>query len=140
MEYIAIFIAFVFPGALVAFNHNLPHSLIAHGLVIINGAAKEIGRAAVIAVTKARGMEVAGAVDSYLVGEDIGKEFHLDTVEVKEEASVVVLETIPEATQAEVFIGEPHSNVVLETILEATPSRTPKKYRGKGKTKVPPPA
>ncbi|XP_021827074.1 dihydrodipicolinate reductase-like protein CRR1, chloroplastic [Prunus avium] len=41
--------------------------------VIINGAAKEIGRAAVIAVTKARGMEVAGAVDSYLVGEDIGK-------------------------------------------------------------------
>ncbi|KAK9914196.1 hypothetical protein M0R45_037987 [Rubus argutus] len=41
--------------------------------VIINGAAKEIGRAAVIAVTRARGMEVAGAVDSYLVGEDIGR-------------------------------------------------------------------
>jgi chloroplast NAD(P)H dehydrogenase len=41
--------------------------------VIVNGAAKEIGRAAVNAVTKARGMEVAGAVDSYLVGEDIGK-------------------------------------------------------------------
>ncbi|XP_022141086.1 dihydrodipicolinate reductase-like protein CRR1, chloroplastic isoform X2 [Momordica charantia] len=41
--------------------------------VIINGAAKEIGRAAVIAVTKARGMEVAGAVDSHSVGEDIGK-------------------------------------------------------------------
>ncbi|KAK2985101.1 hypothetical protein RJ640_022979 [Escallonia rubra] len=41
--------------------------------VVINGAAKEIGRAAVVAVSKARGMEVAGAVDSYLVGEDIGK-------------------------------------------------------------------
>ncbi|KAL8552606.1 hypothetical protein ACS0TY_001334 [Phlomoides rotata] len=41
--------------------------------VIINGAAKEIGRAAVVAVTKARGMEVAGAIDSYFVGEDIGK-------------------------------------------------------------------
>ncbi|XP_031280510.1 dihydrodipicolinate reductase-like protein CRR1, chloroplastic isoform X2 [Pistacia vera] len=41
--------------------------------VIVNGAAKEIGRAAVIAVTKARGMEVAGAVDSHFVGEDIGK-------------------------------------------------------------------
>ncbi|KAM7266373.1 hypothetical protein ACFE04_004270 [Oxalis oulophora] len=40
--------------------------------VIINGAAKEIGRAAVIAITKARGMEVAGAVDSHLVGQDIG--------------------------------------------------------------------
>lgn len=33
---------------------------------------KEIGRAAVIAVTKARGMEVAGAIDSHSVGEDIG--------------------------------------------------------------------
>ncbi|XP_028806274.1 dihydrodipicolinate reductase-like protein CRR1, chloroplastic [Neltuma alba] len=41
--------------------------------VVINGAAKEIGRAAVVAVTKARGMEVAGAVDNYHVGEDIGK-------------------------------------------------------------------
>lgn len=41
----------------------------------MNGAAKEIGRAAVVAVTNARGMEVAGAVDSYLVGEDIGKVF-----------------------------------------------------------------
>lgn len=41
--------------------------------VIINGAAKEIGRAAVVAVTRARGMEVAGAVDSHFVGEDIGK-------------------------------------------------------------------
>lgn len=26
-----------------------------------------------VAVTKARGMEVAGAVDSHLVGEDVGK-------------------------------------------------------------------
>lgn len=41
--------------------------------VIINGAAKIVGKAAVVAVSKARGMEVAGAVDSHLVGEDIGK-------------------------------------------------------------------
>ncbi|RDX95292.1 Dihydrodipicolinate reductase-like protein CRR1, chloroplastic [Mucuna pruriens] len=41
--------------------------------VVINGATKEIGRAAVVAVTKARGMEVAGAVDTSHVGEDIGK-------------------------------------------------------------------
>ncbi|CAJ2630081.1 unnamed protein product [Trifolium pratense] len=41
--------------------------------VVINGAAKEIGRAAVLAVTNARGMEVAGAVDTHLVGEDIGQ-------------------------------------------------------------------
>ncbi|GKC10093.1 dihydrodipicolinate reductase-like protein CRR1, chloroplastic isoform X1, partial [Tanacetum coccineum] len=38
-----------------------------------NGAAKEIGMAVVSAITKSRGMEVTGAVDSYLVGEDIGK-------------------------------------------------------------------
>ncbi|KAI7745693.1 hypothetical protein M8C21_011899 [Ambrosia artemisiifolia] len=41
--------------------------------VVVNGAAKEIGMAAVLAVTKSRGMEVAGAVDSHLVGQDIGK-------------------------------------------------------------------
>lgn len=43
--------------------------------VVINGAAKEIGRAAVLAVTKARGMEVAGAIDTQHVGEDIGQVF-----------------------------------------------------------------
>ncbi|KAL2324501.1 hypothetical protein Fmac_023559 [Flemingia macrophylla] len=41
--------------------------------VVINGATKEIGRAAVMAVNKARGMEVAGAVDNSHIGEDIGK-------------------------------------------------------------------
>ncbi|KAG4984217.1 hypothetical protein AAZX31_10G226000 [Glycine max] len=41
--------------------------------VVINGATKEIGKAAVVAVTKARGMEVAGAVDTCHIGEDIGK-------------------------------------------------------------------
>ncbi|XP_058740029.1 dihydrodipicolinate reductase-like protein CRR1, chloroplastic isoform X1 [Vicia villosa] len=41
--------------------------------VVINGAAKEIGRAAVLAVTNARGMEVAGAIDTHHVGEDIGQ-------------------------------------------------------------------
>jgi len=42
---------------------------------VINGATKEIGKAAVVAVTKARGMEVAGAVDTCHIGEDIGKVF-----------------------------------------------------------------
>ena len=41
--------------------------------VVINGATKEIGRAVVVAMTNARGMEVAGAVDSHLVGQDIGQ-------------------------------------------------------------------
>ncbi|WOL10587.1 dihydrodipicolinate reductase-like protein CRR1, chloroplastic [Canna indica] len=41
--------------------------------VVINGATKEIGKAAILAVTRARGMEIAGAVDSDLVGQDAGK-------------------------------------------------------------------
>ncbi|KAK9103417.1 hypothetical protein Sjap_020671 [Stephania japonica] len=41
--------------------------------VVINGVTKEIGKASVFAVTKARGMEIAGAVDSHFVGEDVGK-------------------------------------------------------------------
>lgn len=41
--------------------------------VVINGATKEIGKAAIVAVTRARGMEVAGAIDTNLVGQDAGK-------------------------------------------------------------------
>lgn len=41
--------------------------------VVINGATTDVGKAAIVAITKARGLEVAGAVDSDLVGEDIGK-------------------------------------------------------------------
>lgn len=41
--------------------------------VVINGATKDIGRAAIVAITKARGMELAGAIDSHLVGQDAGK-------------------------------------------------------------------
>ncbi|XP_042429156.1 dihydrodipicolinate reductase-like protein CRR1, chloroplastic isoform X2 [Zingiber officinale] len=40
--------------------------------VVINGATKEIGKAAILAVTRARGMEVAGAVDTNSVGQDAG--------------------------------------------------------------------
>ena len=41
--------------------------------MIINGATKDIGKAAILAVTRARGMEVAGAVDSQFIGQDAGK-------------------------------------------------------------------
>ncbi|KAJ8623584.1 hypothetical protein MRB53_032113 [Persea americana] len=41
--------------------------------VVINGVAKEIGKATIVAVTKARGMEVASAVDSVLVGQVAGR-------------------------------------------------------------------
>lgn len=41
--------------------------------MVINGATKEIGKAAIVAVTRARGMEIAGAVDTNLIGHDAGK-------------------------------------------------------------------
>nr|AQX44122.1 4-hydroxy-tetrahydrodipicolinate reductase [Apostasia odorata] len=46
--------------------------------VVVNGAAKNIGRAAILAVSRARGMEIAGAVDSSFVGEDAGKVSGMD--------------------------------------------------------------
>ncbi|KAJ1693436.1 hypothetical protein LUZ63_010134 [Rhynchospora breviuscula] len=41
--------------------------------VVINGINKAIGKAAILAVTRARGMELAGAIDSQLVGQDAGQ-------------------------------------------------------------------
>uniref|UniRef100_A0A0F7CZ78 Dihydrodipicolinate reductase-like protein n=1 Tax=Habenaria pantlingiana TaxID=1498489 RepID=A0A0F7CZ78_9ASPA len=46
--------------------------------VVINGATKNIGRAAIAAVTRARGMEISGAVDSRFIGEDAGKMSGMD--------------------------------------------------------------
>ncbi|KAL6648914.1 hypothetical protein ACP70R_013138 [Stipagrostis hirtigluma subsp. patula] len=41
--------------------------------VVIIGATKEIGRTAILAVSKARGMELAGAIDSQCIGQDAGE-------------------------------------------------------------------
>ncbi|XP_052146680.1 dihydrodipicolinate reductase-like protein CRR1, chloroplastic isoform X3 [Oryza glaberrima] len=41
--------------------------------VVIIGATKEIGRTAIAAVSKARGMELAGAIDSQCIGLDAGE-------------------------------------------------------------------
>ncbi|TVU48606.1 hypothetical protein EJB05_08247 [Eragrostis curvula] len=41
--------------------------------VVIIGATKEIGKAAILAVSKARGMELTGAIDSQCIGQDAGE-------------------------------------------------------------------
>ncbi|XP_047083186.1 dihydrodipicolinate reductase-like protein CRR1, chloroplastic [Lolium rigidum] len=41
--------------------------------VVIVGATKEIGRAAIAAVSMARGMELAGAIDTQCIGQDAGE-------------------------------------------------------------------
>uniref|UniRef100_A0ACD5WTA1 Uncharacterized protein n=1 Tax=Avena sativa TaxID=4498 RepID=A0ACD5WTA1_AVESA len=41
--------------------------------VVIVGATKEIGRVAIAAVSRARGMELAGAIDTQCIGQDAGE-------------------------------------------------------------------
>ena len=50
--------------------------------VIVNGAAGRMGRATVAAITKARGLELAGAIDVRRVGEDSGEVAGIDANEV----------------------------------------------------------
>lgn len=90
--------------------------------VIINGAAKEIGRAAVVAVTKARGMELAGAVDSYLVGEDIG---NVCDMEEPLEIPIVndltmVLGSISQSKAIAVVIDFTDPSTVYDNVKQAT--------------------
>ncbi|GMI75508.1 chlororespiration reduction 1 [Hibiscus trionum] len=89
--------------------------------VVINGAAKEIGRAAVIAVTKARGMEVAGAVDSYCVGEDIGK-----VCDMKEPLEIpimndltMVLGSISQSKETGVVVDFTQPSAVYDNVKQA---------------------
>ncbi|KAK1555991.1 hypothetical protein Q3G72_034279 [Acer saccharum] len=90
--------------------------------VIINGAAKEIGRAAVIAITKARGMEVAGAVDSRFVGEDIGQvcdmEEPLEIPIIKD--LTMVLGSISQSKAKGVVIDFTDSTTVYDNVKQAT--------------------
>ncbi|KAG9158461.1 hypothetical protein Leryth_013197 [Lithospermum erythrorhizon] len=90
--------------------------------VIINGAAKEIGRAAVIAVTKARGMELAGAVDSRFVGEDIGK-----VCEMEEALEIpiindltMVLGSISQSKATGVVVDFTDPSTVYDNVKQAT--------------------
>ncbi|CAN0902690.1 Dihydrodipicolinate reductase-like protein CRR1, chloroplastic [Linum grandiflorum] len=90
--------------------------------VIINGAAKEIGRAAVLAVTKARGMEVAGAVDKHFVGEDIGK---LCDMEEPLEIPVIndltmVLGSISQSKETGVVVDFTDPSTVYDNVKQAT--------------------
>ncbi|KAJ9679244.1 hypothetical protein PVL29_021238 [Vitis rotundifolia] len=90
--------------------------------VVINGAAKEIGRAAVVAVTKARGMEVAGAVDSHLVGEDIG--MVCDMEEALEIPIIndltMVLGSISQSKATGVVVDFTDPSTVYENVKQAT--------------------
>ena len=46
----------------------------------MNGACSPIGKAAIGAITKARGMELGGAIDSVFVGMDAGEVWIKSTI------------------------------------------------------------
>ncbi|KAK9724558.1 hypothetical protein RND81_05G082300 [Saponaria officinalis] len=90
--------------------------------VIINGAAKEIGRAAVIAVTRARGMEVAGAVDAYGVGEDIGTVCDMEEpLEIPIMSDLtMVLGSISQLRETAVVVDFTDPSTVYDNVKQAT--------------------
>ncbi|XP_021730145.1 dihydrodipicolinate reductase-like protein CRR1, chloroplastic isoform X2 [Chenopodium quinoa] len=90
--------------------------------VIINGAAKEIGRAAVMAVTRARGMEVAGAVDNYYVGEDIGKLCDMEEaleIPIMNDLTMV-LGSISQSKATSVVVDFTDPSTVYDNVKQAT--------------------
>ncbi|XP_052210892.1 dihydrodipicolinate reductase-like protein CRR1, chloroplastic [Diospyros lotus] len=90
--------------------------------VVVNGAAKEIGRAAVVAVTRARGMELAGAVDSYFVGEDIGKVCDLEEaleIPIMNDLTMV-LGSISQSKETAVVVDFTDPSTVYDNVKQAT--------------------
>ncbi|KAK7279994.1 hypothetical protein RJT34_25056 [Clitoria ternatea] len=90
--------------------------------VVINGATKEIGKAAVMAVNKARGMEIAGVVDNCYVGEDIGK---LCGMEEPLEIPIIndltmVLGSISQSKTAGVVVDFTDPSSVYDNVKQAT--------------------
>uniref|UniRef100_A0A0F7H186 Dihydrodipicolinate reductase-like protein n=1 Tax=Pelargonium nanum TaxID=59882 RepID=A0A0F7H186_9ROSI len=90
--------------------------------VVINGAAKEIGRAAVVAITRARGMEVAGAVDTRFLGEDIGQLCDMeDPLEIPIISDLtMVLGSISQSKATGVVIDFTDPSTVYDNVKQAT--------------------
>uniref|UniRef100_A0A0F7H169 Dihydrodipicolinate reductase-like protein n=1 Tax=Cypripedium formosanum TaxID=53042 RepID=A0A0F7H169_9ASPA len=90
--------------------------------VVINGATKNIGRAAIAAVTRARGMEISGAVDTRLVGEDAGKVSGLDEpleVPILNDLTMV-LGSIAQSKATGVVVDFTESSTVFDNVKQAT--------------------
>lgn len=91
--------------------------------VVVNGAASSIGKAAIVAVTRARNMTLAGAVDSLHNGLDAGELAGLeDALEVPIlDDLVMVLGSISQSTQSGVMVDfSTDSTQVYENVRQAT--------------------
>ncbi|BFI25256.1 chloroplast NAD(P)H dehydrogenase [Marchantia polymorpha subsp. ruderalis] len=91
--------------------------------VVVNGAGRELGRAAIAAIHKARGMEVAGAVDVQFVGRDAGEIAGLDEALELPIVNdlVMVLGSLSQNTTSGVMVDfNTESKVVYDNVRQAT--------------------
>ncbi|XP_024359335.1 dihydrodipicolinate reductase-like protein CRR1, chloroplastic isoform X2 [Physcomitrium patens] len=90
--------------------------------VVVNGAGSELGKAAVAAIHKARGMEVAGALDSKYQGQDAGEVAGLaESLEIPILNDIVmVLGSLSQGTSMGVFVDLDDPAAVYENVRQAT--------------------
>lgn len=90
--------------------------------VVVNGAGSDLGKAAVAAIHKARGMELAGAVDSKFQGQDAGEVAGLEeALEVPILNDIVmVLGSLAQGTSLGVFVDLDDPASVYENVRQAT--------------------
>ncbi|EFJ31450.1 hypothetical protein SELMODRAFT_168625 [Selaginella moellendorffii] len=104
-------------------SFHFPFSLVSRFLaqVIVSGACKDIGKAAIAAISKARGMEVAGAIDTIRVGEDVGEVAGLEALEVPVSNNLVtVLGSLSQSRPTGVVVDFSEASEVLENVRQAT--------------------
>lgn len=88
----------------------------------MNGACSPIGKAAISAITKARGMELGGAVDSSCVGMDAGEVAGLEEpleLPISKDL-VMVLGSLSQGTSPGVMVDFSSRSNFYENVREAT--------------------
>ncbi|KAG0564874.1 hypothetical protein KC19_8G146800 [Ceratodon purpureus] len=90
--------------------------------VVVNGVGSELGKAAVLAIHKARGMELAGALDSKFQGQDAGEVAGLEeSLEIPILNDIVmVLGSLSQGTSLGVFVDLDDPAGVYENVRQAT--------------------
>lgn len=90
--------------------------------VVVNGACSPLGKAAISAVVKARGMELGGAVDSTCVGKDAGEVAGLEEpleLPISKDL-VMVLGSLSQGSSPGVMVDLSSTSNVLENVRQAT--------------------
>ncbi|KAI5070269.1 hypothetical protein GOP47_0014612 [Adiantum capillus-veneris] len=90
--------------------------------VVVNGACTPLGKAAISAITKARGMEIGGAIDTFHAGMDAGEVAGLDEpLELPISSDLVmVLGSLSQGSSRGVMVDFSASSNILENVRQAT--------------------